>query len=379
MLAIAIRAELYYEGVASTFRQCLGKCELAMRCLATCLIFVLSCGSAAGLVPSAAPGPLVSARARLAQPRLPPPRAEEYTEVQRLRAEAESPFSQVRLFAYPVLFAAAGIATYFGATGLLASAAGLREASPTGIQDLIIDLGSMGTMGFLWKREVDARDSKLKRIAFGSTIAALRVSPLVPDADMGLRADAGVSLSDLRRGRGQARRVVLLAASESTLNTALQGASASAAKLAAADFLIVPLIASGSGSNTQLQLPRLEKLQELAAASPALATIAASVAAPVTPRSETQPALPWVEAVKDSPTGWPIAMPQSGAERWTSALSNDLTQAAKQDPSIVERGFTIILKKNGKISNRRLGTPDWEGLVADVEGRKLAGLDVENI
>ena len=54
-------------------------------------------------------------------------------------------------------------------------------------------------------------------------------------------------------------------------------------------------------------------------------------------------------------------------------------QAAKQDPTAMSRGLTIILKKNGRVGTRRLGMPDWSGLVADVDARAQAGLDVTNI
>ena len=99
----------------------------------------------------------------------------------------------------------------------------------------------------------------------------------------------------------------------------------------------------------------------------------------VTSTSDTQPALPWDKAMPDSATGWPIALPGSSGAKWTSALGSDLEQAAKQDPTALTRGFTIVLKKNGRVGTRRLGTPDWEGLVSDVEMRRGAGLDVVNI
>ena len=188
-------------------------------------VALLGCHVASGL----SPGPVPKVALRTIRPhaaRQSLLRMEEYTEVQQLRAEAEAPFAQVRLFILPVLFAAAGISTYFAATGLLASTLGVRDPSPTGVQDLAIDLGSMVVAGYLWRREVQVRESKLKRIAFGSALAALRLSPLVPDAARtGLRPGVGVSLSDLRRGRGQARRVVLVCATEDTL-TACRHAAA---------------------------------------------------------------------------------------------------------------------------------------------------------
>lgn len=311
--------------------------------------------------------------------RTPPPRAEEFTEVQRLRAEAESPFSQIRLFILPALFAAASIATYFALTGLLASAAGLREASPTAATDIAIDLGSMAAIGALWRRELQARESRLKRIAFGSQLASLRVFTLVPDAEVGLRPGPSVSLADLRRGRGQARRVVLTCAPEETLRASLAVACASASRLADADYLVVPLLSTGDSSSPAVTPPPLTMMQELASASGAALTEAFPATNPVKTTTQAQPALPWDEALPDAAVGWPIAMAQSGGAAWTSALSAELTQAAKQDAEIMQRGLTIVLKKNGRVSNRRLGTPDWPSLVEQVEGRKRAGMDVVNI
>ena len=42
------------------------------------------------------------------------------------------------------------------------------------------------------------------------------------------------------------------------------------------------------------------------------------------------------------------------------------------------RGFTLILKKNGRVGTRRLALPEWDALVDDVANRKAAGLDTTN-
>lgn len=306
---------------------------------------------------------------------------EDYTEVQKLRAEAESPFSQVRLFAFPVLFAAASIATYFGATALLASSMGVRDPSPTGVTDLLIDIGSMAATGWLWRRETQVRDSALKRIAFGSKLAALRIFLLNASGDS-VRPQA-VALANLRRGRGQARRVVLLCAPEEELKASLKVACASAEALLENDFLIVPLIIApgSSAAAPRLAMPSLEQLQSFSSGSSLLQMGSRAARAAEAPRvpltTDTQPALPWDEALPDASGAWPIALPEAGA--WTSALAPELMQAVKQDAAIMGRGLTIVLKKNGRVGTRRLGTPDWASLIADVRGRKEAGMDVVNI
>lgn len=300
-------------------------------------------------------------------------KGEEFTDVQRMRAEVESPFAQVRLFLLPALLGAALIATYFGGTALLASSLGLREGSSSQFTDLAIDLGSVGTLGFLWRREIQVRDARLKRIAFGGRVAALRVSLLAFDGASSLGGGREVCLADLRRGRGQARRVVIVCAPQETLRGALDVASNSAGALSASDFLIVPLVASGTASSPTLTPASMDLLQEVASASASSALVGEAVAS----SALTQPPLPWDAAVQDASGGWPVALPQPGA--WAAALAPELEQAARQDATILQRGLTIILKKNGRVGTRRLGMPDWDALIADVSERKRAGLDVVNI
>ena len=314
--------------------------------------------------------------------RLPPPRCadSDYTEAQRLRAEVESPFAQVRLFALPALFAGATIATYFAGTSLLAAAAGLRDASPTAFQDLAIDVGSMAGLAYLWRRELQVREARLKRIAFGSKLAALRVSQLgFADDGTTLQVGQTSSLADLRRGRGQSRRVVLLCAPQEALQSTLETACGSATALADADFLIVPLIASGKPAAPELSAPPIEMLQALGAATAPVAAGATMMSPRVAASKETQPPLPWDPAKPDAKSGWPVAMPQSSGLAWQDVLSSELEQAAKQDPAIMGRGLTIVLKKNGRVGTRRLGMPDWDGLLFDVAERKRSGFDVTNI
>ena len=238
----------------------------------------------------------------------------------------------------------------------------------------------MGATGYLWRRETQVRDARLKRIAFGSKIAALRVFQLVASGDT-VRPEQAVTLASLRRGRGQARRVVVLCAPEDQLEASLEAACGVAKELVSADFLVVPLLISrGEGSKLKLRAPPLGQLQALATGSTWLASGEAAAAMQRVPSTtETQPALPWDDAKPDTSGAWPIALPQSDGAEWSEALAPELEQATKQDADIIGRGLTIVLKKNGRVGTRRLGLPDWTGLVADVESRKRAGLDVVNI
>lgn len=53
--------------------------------------------------------------------------------------------------------------------------------------------------------------------------------------------------------------------------------------------------------------------------------------------------------------------------------------AMSQGISPIEDGFSLILKKNGRIGARSKGCPPWGTLVGDVEKRREAGMDVSNI
>lgn len=273
-----------------------------------------------------------------------------------MREEIEAPFAKVRSFVWPALAAAAGIGTYFAATTLLAEAAGLRPAAPDSLTNLAVDVTALGTTGWLTVRETRARDARLKRIGQGAALANLRVLPL----DGGAKT---VKLGELRSRPSSrkealleaydlgARRVILLAASEPTLAASLASARALAPELVECELLVVPLVlrAAAPGAAPRLELP------EEAAVAPAAAG----------------------EPGDAAPTAH-LALPQ-GLGQWAQVLASELETAAGQEADVATRGLTIVLKKNGRVGTRRLGMPDWAGLVGDVAARVGSGLDTTNI
>lgn len=320
-----------------------------------------------------------------------PPAACDYTSAERLREEVEAPFAKVRLFAWPVLFGAAGIATYFSATSMLAVAVGSRPPSDSGMTDMAIDLGAMAVTGYLWRRELTVRDARLRRIAFGARLAALRVCQLVgvlsADGEPLLpQLGPYASLADMRRGRGQSRRVVIICAPAEEIRRSMEAASGLMRELLAADFLVVPLITTfpaGVATRTaapQLEAPSLALVQQAAGATVPGAPGSSGGATAATPAGtvQTQPPLPWEEDTPSAQGSYPFALAQA-AGMWGDALGAELEAAAKQDMSAQSRGLTIVLKKNGRVGTRRLGTPNWANLVADVQQREQAGFDVANI
>ena len=64
---------------------------------------------------------------------------------------------------------------------MLAAAVGARESSPDALGNLAIDLAGVAVSGVFWRRELSARDARLRRIAFGARLAALRIRLLAPE------------------------------------------------------------------------------------------------------------------------------------------------------------------------------------------------------
>lgn len=272
---------------------------------------------------------------------------QEYSQATRLRAEIESPFAKVRLFLFPALFLAAGIATYFAGTALLAEFVGARPPAEDTLLNLGVDVAALAGLGALWAREAKSADARLKRIGRGAALASLRVQLLGG-------SKRNVELSSLRkRSDGvatESKRVVIVAAGEQALSAALAEAAAVGAELAAADFLLVPLLltpAAGGGAEPTIQLPSSAAV-ELGAAGGKSAGSAF------------------------------LALPQA-LERWQQVLGDELKTAQAQAENIGDRGLTLVLKKNGRVGTRRLGTPDYAGLLADYSSRAAAGLDTTNI
>ena len=233
------------------------------------------------------------------------------------------------------------MATYFAGTSLLAETAGLRPAADGTALNLAIDLGAMAATGFGLRNENQARESRLARLTQGANIAALRAQVLSDGNAQFVR------LADFRTGRGEARRVVIIVAEEAALKATMADAADSAKAIAAADLLAVPVLLLPGGKS------RL--------ASPLSLLAESGLASSFGPFS--------------------LAVPlEADLEAWQTALAQELQNARSQGGDAAgARGFTILLKKNGRVGTRRLGTPDWRNLVEDVASRAAAGLDTTNI
>ena len=61
-----------------------------------------------------------------------------------------------------------------------------------------------------------------------------------------------------------------------------------------------------------------------------------------------------------------IAFPR-GAQAWETYLKQELETARSQGFDPVEKGFVIVVKKNGRVLRRLTGQPPWSSLVGTME------------
>lgn len=261
----------------------------------------------------------------------------EYTREIYLREEIESPFRKIRFFFY---FSLGGGALTSLAISLARVAAGLAGVNEDLLEQSAINVGvdvlGIIVIGLLWRNDLTAQESRLKRASKGAELAKLMVrgskamiqnmdvTPTGPDSFT-------TSLASLRRGRGIEKRVVIAAAGKDKIQEVLKEASSLEDSLVMNDLLIVPVV-----------LPQ------------ALA--------------------PEVENRDDLPEC--IALPVGS--NWRFVMEDEGEEAISQGVSIEEEGFCVILKKNGRVGQRTRGI--FLGrMVGEVTDRRELGLDVKNI
>eukprot|EP00566_Odontella_aurita_P018353 CAMPEP_0113560370 /NCGR_PEP_ID=MMETSP0015_2-20120614/19395_1 /TAXON_ID=2838 /ORGANISM="Odontella" /LENGTH=328 /DNA_ID=CAMNT_0000462071 /DNA_START=118 /DNA_END=1105 /DNA_ORIENTATION=+ /assembly_acc=CAM_ASM_000160 len=265
----------------------------------------------------------------------------EYSREIRLREEAESPFRKVRFFLYAAIlggaFTSLAVSIARIAAGLSGVNTGLLEESTT---NAAIDIGGIALFGFLFKRDADAQESRLKRAAKGAEFAklAIRGSPALLDGAEGAASGqlAGktavtATLSSLRRGRGVDKRVVIAAAGKDTIREVLEEA-ALAEPLVLNDLVIVPVVYPQGTAPLGLDVDLLEQ---------------------------------------DC-----VALPAGG--NWKAVINDEASEAVRQGVDITGEGFCIVLKKNGRVGQRTKGIY-LDRMVGEVNERRAAGMDVSNI
>ena len=274
---------------------------------------------------------------------------EEYSRTVRLREEVESPFSKVRLFFYVVIGLGAALSL---AISLAQVGAALNGINQDMIQNSFINI-AVDTLGialvtFLYQRDLKAQESRLKRATKGAQLAKLMVrgnqsitmgdlvasdDEILTDNKNNARLDNTIttSLASLRRGRGIEKRVVIAVAGQQKVSEIVQEARQLEQALITNDLLIVPVILPDVMAPLDLTLDDLPN----------------SVAVPV-------------------------------GLNWKPLIQEEVKEAASQGVNVLLEGFSIILKKNGRVGQRTRGI-FLQNMVADVLERASMGMDIKNI
>ena len=67
-----------------------------------------------------------------------------------------------------------------------------------------------------------------------------------------------------------------------------------------------------------------------------------------------------------------------GSHNWKNVIDDEATEAVSQGVDVLNEGFCVVLKKNGKVGQRTKGI-NLQTLLGNVVARREAGMDVTNI
>ncbi|CAM9540548.1 unnamed protein product, partial [Ectocarpus sp. 8 AP-2014] len=156
-----------------------------------------------------------------------------------------------------------------------------------------------------------------------------------------------VTLSALRRDRGRDKRVAVLVGGAEAVKSSLESALPYGAALETSDILIVPLVLESRPGMTGGGADMF--------------------------RASGAESAPW------SGGGGPQAACPGAFTRGRETIQTRLRTASRSWIDPLKEGFSLVLKKNGRIGARSKGCPPWGTLVGDVVRRKEAGMDTTNI
>ena len=260
-----------------------------------------------------------------------------YTVKQRLREEVESPFRKVRLAFFGSSAASAAIALYFSLlTALKASMGGFADVPPLdeALQSVGINIAGVVVCSALVYRDVQAGKANLARIAKGGALARLVVSPAAS-------AKERATLKDYRRSS----RVLLCAGGKDYINELartlnsdqLSDSNTIPQALRDVDVLVVPILLKEDDTVGDTRTTWVE--------------------------TEAQEGDRNFDITRSDDV---IAFPQ-GMGAWADYLKDELETARGQGFDALGKGFTITVKKNGRILRRATGQPQWGGLIGTME------------
>lgn len=262
-----------------------------------------------------------------------------YTVKQRLREEVESPFRKVRFIFLLTTVGSAAIALYFSGMSTVKSLVGGYIDAPP-IQEALtndaINLAGVIVCSFLALREYKLGQTNLQRIAKGGMLARLQVEP----------ASGGRAvLSEYRR----AARVLIAAGGPAYMDELARSITADqksddnmiAQKLADSEVILVPVLLK-EGPNGSIVVDQTRDFW-------------LSVEAKEGDRN--------FDITRSEPV---VSFPR-GNNDWTEYLESEFETAQGQGFDVLEKGFTITVKKNGKILRRATGQPPWAEFLGAME------------
>lgn len=267
------------------------------------------------------------------------PRLEEkfggYTVKQRLREEVESPFRKVRLAFFGFSTGSAALALYFSTISFFKAKAGFADVAPIGesAQNCAINAAGVVVCGYLAYRDWVAGQANLKRIAAGGALARLN---LVTGVDGDRR-----TVADYRRQS----RVLLAVGGQKYVEDLARGLNADQLKdtntlpqaLIDSDVIVVPVIIDSRG-----------------------------VVGDVKGCWEGAEPLEGDRNFDITRANKAVAFP-IGSGQWTEYLKSEIETAQSQGFDVEAKGFTITVKKNGKILRRATGQPRWGEFLGAME------------
>lgn len=264
-----------------------------------------------------------------------------YTAKQRLREEVESPFRTFRLFFFGSSTGSALVALYFSFLTVGKATAGFADAPPLNeaIQSVGINVAALLICGGLTYRDWQAGEANLARIKQGGALAKLVVERQDSKKDL-------ATLSDYRRSS----RVLIAAGGRDYIETLcrslnadqLADANVIPQTMASCDVILVPVL-----------LEQANKDQ--------------------TRVGDTTSCWLSTQGVEGSDRNFDVSKASSvvgfprGPVAWAEVLEPEVNTAVGQGFDVLDKGITLILKKNGKILRRATGQPQWSGLLGTME------------
>jgi Low psii accumulation1 / Rep27 len=265
-----------------------------------------------------------------------------YTVKQRLREEVESPFRKVRFLFFLSTVGSALTALYFsGLSTIKALVGGYVDAPPLeeALTSDAINLGGAIVCGFLALREYNVGQANLQRIAKGGQLARLVVNPAS-------ESEKRRVLADYRR----AARVLIAAGGEDYIASLARSLNADQLAdentipqgLAASEVILVPVLLTKKSNSGAIVVDNTQEFWKTV--QPQEGDRNFDLA-----RSESVVAFP------------------SGNNAWTDYLESEIETASGQGFDVLEKGFTITVKKNGRILRRATGQPPWADFLGAME------------